>query len=248
MTEEKQTILERIQKLLKMSKENGASENEAMMAAERVQKLLQEHNLSLGDIKDNESVEPIDKESYNCTRDKWHSFIRSSTAKMYFCTTYTENKYDNNYKKVKVVTFVGRKSNTIVAKEMSDYFIDTVNRLAEEEFKTVPGSRSEINRMKQSFKMGCAAKLSNRIMEKYRELKGPDDYHGIPNPEGLPVLFRSEEEAIKEFLKNIGVSLSSRNTSYSIKDRVAYGRGSNKANDIGLDTQINANSRRYLSA
>ena len=44
MTEEKESVLKRIQKLLKMSTENGASENEAMLAADKAQKLLQEHN------------------------------------------------------------------------------------------------------------------------------------------------------------------------------------------------------------
>ena len=39
MTEEKESILKRIQKLLKMSIENGASENEAMLAADKAQKV-----------------------------------------------------------------------------------------------------------------------------------------------------------------------------------------------------------------
>ncbi|MGY8976296.1 MAG: DUF2786 domain-containing protein, partial [Alphaproteobacteria bacterium] len=60
MTEEKESILNRIQKLLKMSTENGASENEAMLAADKAQKLLQEHNLSIADIKDDSQAEPMD--------------------------------------------------------------------------------------------------------------------------------------------------------------------------------------------
>jgi nucleoside-diphosphate-sugar epimerase len=39
MTDEKESILNRIQKLLRMSIENGASENEAMQAADKAQKL-----------------------------------------------------------------------------------------------------------------------------------------------------------------------------------------------------------------
>jgi hypothetical protein len=53
----KEDIIKKIQKLLAVSKDKGASENEAMMAADIVQKLLQAHNLSLGEIKNNESVE-----------------------------------------------------------------------------------------------------------------------------------------------------------------------------------------------
>ena len=56
MTDEKESVLNRIQKLLKMSTENGASENEAMQAADKAQKLLQEHNLSIADIKDDSQI------------------------------------------------------------------------------------------------------------------------------------------------------------------------------------------------
>jgi len=52
MPEEKESILKRIQKLLKMSEDNGASENEAMLAAKKAQELLSEHNLSRADIQD----------------------------------------------------------------------------------------------------------------------------------------------------------------------------------------------------
>jgi predicted oxidoreductase (fatty acid repression mutant protein) len=98
---DKESIIQKIQKLLAMSKANGASENEAMTAANRVQKLLQEHNLSLGDIKDNEIVEPIDSESFEAEKDKWKSWIVSATAKLYFCTVYSSSKLDERYRKVK---------------------------------------------------------------------------------------------------------------------------------------------------
>jgi hypothetical protein len=55
----KEEVIKKIQKLLAMSQANGASENEAMMAASKVQQLLQEHNLSLGEIKDNQTIEDI---------------------------------------------------------------------------------------------------------------------------------------------------------------------------------------------
>ena len=71
MTDEKENILNRIQKLLRMSIENGASENEAMQAADKAQKLLQEHNLSIADIKDDSMVEPINSEEVEVDRDLW---------------------------------------------------------------------------------------------------------------------------------------------------------------------------------
>ena len=154
MPEEKESVLKRIQKLLQMSVENGASENEAMLAADKAQKLLQEHNLSISDLKDEDQVEPMDSEDVEVDRDLWKGYIRNATAKLYFCKTYTTMKLDKHYRRVKVITFVGRKSNRMVATEMCKYFINTVDRLAAEEFREVPGSRASINKMAHAFKQG----------------------------------------------------------------------------------------------
>ena len=244
MTEEKESVLNRIQKLLKMSTENGASENEAMLAADKAQKLLQEHNLSIADIKDDSQAEPMDSEDVEVDRDLWKGYIRNATAKLYFCTTYTTMKLDKYYKKVKVITFVGRKSNRMVATEMCKYFINTVNRLADEEFREVPGSRASINKMAHAFKQGAASKLSSRLRKRYEEIA--PEYIPQGNPDGLPVLYKNEQMAITKWLEDQGIRLRSAKSSMSIRDRVAYSRGSEKGNGIGINTQINARTKSRM--
>ena len=244
MTEEKESVLKRIQKLLKMSTENGASENEAMLAADKAQKLLQEHNLSIADIKDDSQAEPMDSEDVEVDRDLWKGYIRNATAKLYFCKTYTTMKLDTHYKKVKVITFVGRKSNRMVATEMCKYFINTVNRLADEEFREVPGSRASINKMAHAFKQGAASKLSSRLRKRYEEIA--PEYIPQGNPDGLPVLYKNEQMAITKWLEQKGIRLRSAKSSMSIRDRVAYSRGSEKGNGIGINTQINARTKSRM--
>ena len=246
MTEEKESILKRIQKLLKLSVENGASENEAMQAADKAQKLLQEHNLSISDLKDEDQVEPMDSEDVEVDRDLWKGYIRNSTAKLYFCKTYTTMKLDKHYRKVKVITFVGRKSNRLVATEMCKYFINTIERLTTEEFKAVPGSRASINKMSHAFKQGAASRLSKRLNDKYIEIVPA--YIPQGNPDGLPVLYKNEQMAITKWLEQKGIRLRSSTSRMSIRDRVAYSRGSEKANGIGLNTQVNDRTKsRMLS-
>ena len=246
MPEEKENVLKRIQKLLKMSIENGASENEAMQAADKAQKLLQEHNLSISDLKDEDQVEPMDSEDVEVDRDLWKGYIRNATAKLYFCKTYTTMKLDKHYRKVKVITFVGRKSNRLVATEMCKYFINTVDRLAIAEFKEVPGNRASINKMSHAFKQGAASRLSRRLNDKYNEIV--PDYIPQGNPEGLPVLYKNEQMAITKWLEQKGIRLRSSKSRMSIRDRVAYSRGSEKANGIGLNTQVNDRTKsRMLS-
>ena len=244
MTEEKESVLKRIQKLLKMSTENGASENEAMLAADKAQKLLQEHNLSIADLKDEDQVEPMDSEDVEVDRDLWKSYIRNATAKLYFCKTYTTMKLDTRYKRVKVITFVGRKSNRMVATEMCKYFINTVERLADEEFREVPGSRAAINKMAHAFKQGAASKLSSRLNDRYNEIA--PEYIPQGNPDGLPVLYKNEQMAITKWLEDQGIRLRSAKSSMSIRDRVAYSRGSEKGNGIGINTQINARTKSRM--
>ena len=246
MTEEKESILKRIQKLLKLSVENGASENEAMQAADKAQKLLQEHNLSISDLKDEDQVEPMDSEDVEVDRDLWKGYIRNATAKLYFCKTYTTMKLDKHYRKVKVITFVGRKSNRLVATEMCKYFINTIERLTAEEFKAVPGSRASINKMSHAFKQGAASRLSRRLEDKYIEIVPA--YIPQGNPDGLPVLYKNEQMAITKWLEQKGIRLRSSKSRMSIRDRVAYSRGSEKANGIGLNTQVNDRTKsRMLS-
>jgi len=244
MPEEKESVLKRIQKLLQMSTENGASENEAMLAADKAQKLLQEHNLSISDLKDDDQVEPMDSEDIEVERDLWKGYIRGATAKLYFCKTYTTMKLDKHYRRVKVITFVGRKSNRMVATEMCKYFINTVDRLAAEEFREVPGSRASINKMSHAFKQGCASKLSRRLNDRYNEIA--PEYIPQGNPDGLPVLYKNEQMAIEKWLEQKGIRLVSRKQSMSIRDRVAYSRGSEKANGIGLNKQVNARTKSRM--
>ena len=244
MPEEKESVLKRIQKLLQMSIENGASENEAMLAADKAQKLLQEHNLSISDLKDDDQVEPMDSEDVEVERDLWKGYIRSATAKLYFCKTFTSHKVDKQYRRVKVITFVGRKSNRMVATEMCKYFINTVDRLAAEEFREVPGSRASINKMSHAFKQGCASKLSRRLNDRYNEIA--PEYIPQGNPDGLPILYKNEQMAITKWLEQKGIRLTSRKSSMSIRDRVAYSRGSEKGNGIGINTQVNARTKSRM--
>ena len=186
----------------------------------------------------------MDSEDVEVDRDLWKGYIRNATAKLYFCKTYTTMKLDKHYKRVKVITFVGRKSNRMVATEMCKYFINTVDRLAAEEFREVPGSRASINKMSHAFKQGCASKLSKRLNDRYNEIA--PEYIPQGNPDGLPVLYKNEQMAITKWLEQKGIKLRSAKSSMSIRDRVAYSRGSEKGNGIGINTQINARTKSRM--
>jgi hypothetical protein len=127
---------------------------------------------------------------------------------------------------------------------MCDYFISTVVRLSENEFKTVPGSKSAINRMKQAFKLGCASRLAKRLKDRFEEIAPP--YEGIKNPDGLPMLYKNEQKALSEWLVSQGVRIVQKKSSMNIRDRAAYHNGKAAGGGIGLDTQVNAQTKSRM--
>lgn len=59
-------IIAKIRKLLNMTQENGASENEAIMAALKAQKLMAEYNINIADIETCDDSMTIIEESFVC--------------------------------------------------------------------------------------------------------------------------------------------------------------------------------------
>ena len=54
--------------------------------------------------------------------------------------------------------------------------------------------------------------------------------------------------AITKYLEQKGIRLTSQRSSMNIRDRVAYSRGSQKGNGIGINTQVNDRTKsRMLS-
>ena len=49
-----------------------------------------------------------------------------------------------------------------------------------------------------------------------------------------------------KWLKQKGIHLRSSKSSMSIRDRVAYSRGSEKGNGIGINTQVNARTKSRM--
>ena len=237
-------IINKIKKLLAMSEENGASENESMMASEKALELLKQHNLSLSDIKD-EDQEPIEKESQVVDQNVWQRWIRHQTAQLYFCQFYTTTKMNKEtYKKETIAHFVGRESNRIVATEMCNYFVRTVKRLTEQEFKNVKLPSLQKRRAKHAFTLGCANRLCKRLKEKYLSIV--PEYQPIANPDGLPMLYKSEQKALTDWLAKQGIKLTNSRSTTSVRDRMAYANGQSKGNGIGIDTQVNGKTKARL--
>ena len=113
-----------------------------------------------------------------------------------------------------------------------------------QEFKKVKLSPLAKRRAKSAFTLGCANRLSKRLKEKYLSIV--PEYQPIANPDGLPMLYKSEQKALTDWLAKQGVTLTNSKSRMSIRDRMAYANGQSKGNGIGIDTQVNDKTKARL--
>ena len=119
-------IIQRIQKLLKLSE--SPNENEAIAAMQKANELLTKHNLSLGDVEINQST--FVKESVLSYKrlTTWQSQLIGATANFNFCVAYA---WISSYSKT--IIFYGRRSNVITAKYQLRYLSDAVLSLSKKD-------------------------------------------------------------------------------------------------------------------
>jgi hypothetical protein len=84
------------------------------------------------------------------------------------------------------------------------------------------------------------------LNDRYNEIA--PEYIPQGNPDGLPVLYKNEQMAITKWLEQKGIKLRSSSSRMSVRDRVAYSRGSQKGNGIGINTQVNDRTKSRMLA
>ena len=249
--ENKESVIKKIQALLRMSTDKSASENEMMMAASKAQELLGRYNLNISEVKGADHIdEPIEKyefdEEESAQYSGWKGGLYGAAARLYMCRYYHTRGVDEKYRKVRRHVFIGRQSNRIVCKEMCKYFEQAVKRIADNHFETVPGNYHTIRSMKTSFILGAINSLNQKIHHQYDEMNNiPKDQVALPGTR-LPKLYADEQGLIDLWLKNKGIKLT-RGARTSIRDGEAYSRGKEEGRSVSLHTQVSATSGKYLN-
>ena len=117
-------VIEKIKKLLAMTEENGASENEAMVAALKAQKLMAEYNLTVADIGDESTSQTIIEESVECgLGDKWKYKLANIVARNFCCKTFIVGK--------RTIVFYGYEKDAKIAADVFKFLFNTGNKLAD---------------------------------------------------------------------------------------------------------------------
>lgn len=127
-TDNKEKIIDKIRKVLELSK-NNPSKEEAEAAALKAQKMLAEYHIEMADIESVSAIEEITEvQYYTGTGNKWKYSLASTIASNFRCCLYVINK--------SYVVFYGYETDAQVAKEVFENLFNLGKRLAGKEYDT----------------------------------------------------------------------------------------------------------------
>lgn len=231
MATEAEKALERVRKMLALSKDKGATEGERDNALRMAHATLAKYNLTMAEAEADggKHGEKRDEGQQEVLAWPWMRHVQYAVAKLFFCVYYYSKSQRKNYS---IGTFVGRESNVETAKEISAYVIQSITKEANQHRKNGGDWLS--------FCKGAA----NRIVERCDELRDSAEKQSndVKTPGTAIVLasfYQQEEQANRQFLATIGVNLV---TSTPRKRKKAYASdfaaGRQHGDKINLNRQV----------
>lgn len=186
-------LVAKIRKLMAKANDPSVTEAEASAFAAKVQQMLLENGLALGDIKSaspDEQREQVGEEQHSFKR--WNSPHRrgllDAVCAYYMCSVLY-------WRKTGILKIIGKPQNVAVAASMTDYLIETVVRMSTRYGRENPGSNII------DFRRGAMLRLRERLDAARRAMK-EEANRAKSNTGNLPVLFVNESALVAEYTKN----------------------------------------------
>lgn len=156
MTREK--ALEKITKLLNVTTEKGASENEAILAAIQAQKLMALYDVEITDIgEDSEKDEIVESSFVTGTGAKWKYTLAQVIAKNFCCKVFTNGR--------NTIVFYGYKKNADVAREVFKFLFTAGNRFASNHYMRAYNKNENTKGIRNAFLDGYVSSI-REVFEK----------------------------------------------------------------------------------
>jgi len=158
---EQAAVLGKIERLLRMTTENGCSENEALVAATKIQEILAAHNLTLAALEQAEpaaaAAEPREMTDGGGAGHKWKRRLMACLADNNFCLHFIINT--GHYRKFGGHQLLGRKVNVVVTIQTYNYLLQAMQRL-----NPYHPRREQVSHTKWCD--GCADRLIERLNQR----------------------------------------------------------------------------------
>lgn len=213
---EKENILQRVKKLLELSK--SANENEAKLAMKNAIRLMDEYKITQKDL-DRGFI--CESNAIISSLKKWEKILLIEASDINTCHVITiyEDKKMIGYK------FIGRDINIKATIIMYDYIKDHIQRKDRSIIKTL----NDMNSYCTGFVAGMRCKL-----EELKKCWGDKDLHSLLVVETL------DKKEIKDYINSIGGIEKGRLNNIKV-DRKIYEKGIKEGIEINLDRQVSDN-------
>lgn len=219
-------VLDRIKKMLALGNDAAATEGERETALRMAYNLLAKYNLSMSDLPSDQQTEARERDDVVISADAWARSLAQSIAKLFFCKYFYQRTSTSGKDKH---CFVGRQSNVITAKHMTEYLIKSVKREATTRYKspTSPHGRS--------FCVGTTSAVRVRV----NEMLERDTESTVGSALALIAVHKSEEAANAKWLEDDGTKLVTAKA--RTDDALRYGAfsdGKQYGKTVSLNAQV----------
>ena len=229
-------IVEKIQKLLNLSKNEGATENERAVALKMANGFMDKYNISRIDAK-NFSDDPRGTSEIPIGAAPWRSAVFAAIGKLYGAKVWRTKGAGG------MAFILATESTRDVVIVMGEYAIDSIELEARTLLQDGGGKRAT-----SSFRNGAASGLFSQVNDILEEReKGSIE---VSQEKGLVLKSFYLQEAYKNktwFKENLGFQLS-KAAPRRISDGEAYGRGMSHGKNISLNSQLTGKSAPRLPA
>ena len=225
--------IEKIRKMLALSRDAGASEAEAALAAEKAQEILFNNDLTMAEVDYEETSDEVIEEVWlNTTASgtrRWHQILGAATCKLYACS-FVERVYhdDKGQRRIRHTIF-GRQSRVAVCVEMMNYFDERITTL----------ENGFLKKLRPTFRLGCATGLALRLTQRQAALRaGANSLMGDSTLPALASMYDRAKAELNDYFASIGIRIESRKVNPYLRDPSTFRAGVDASDVIGLDDQI----------
>lgn len=223
-------VVERIRKLLRLARNAGATEAEAASAAEKAQRLLDEHRLSMADLGEG-STSAAPKVGFvtiaRPIRHRWESVLLRAVCD-------TTGTFPVTSKRGFVV--FGTREDIVVSGELYAFLGEQVDRMAR---AATYGERTSV---KLGWKLGCAARVAERLRVAFKARVGEQ------SESRALVIVEPAKRAEQLAMKSVPTK-NPRAISRRVVNGAAYAAG-HKAGDrvrLGVERKLGDGARKALA-
>ncbi len=161
-------IIERLQKMLRLANDGGATEGEANNAMEIAERIMLENNLSMAMVEASNGKAAEDRLKHRIdkgARYRWQRKLMWAIAQSCFCYLTELSIQKPNRFGMQDITIgynlIGRVSNVETAKQMYEYLIHTITRLKRD--------YSSDRKSQELFVAGISDRLRSRVIQRHRD-------------------------------------------------------------------------------